>query len=92
MRRLFLLGITLALLVAVARAEVDTANKRGSVPLIPGVYKMLPIPDSTIDAGDRAQLAFLYRGFLDSEEPPPESSGSTSGGRAAAWFILSRRR
>lgn len=81
-----------ALVATAALADIDTANKRGSVPIVSGVYRALPVPDSAIDAGDRAQLAYLYRGFLDSEETPPESTGSTPTGRVAAWFILHRRR
>lgn len=43
---------------------IDTANKRASaiLPLLPFRGK-LPFPDGTIDAADRAQLAFMYAGF-----------------------------
>ena len=53
---------------------IDSANKRGSL------FRLLPIPESGVDAGDRAQLVGLYRGFFDEESivEPPTISPSTS--------------
>lgn len=49
---------------------MDTANKRASA-LGRGLafLTVYPIPDAAIDAGDRLQLAWLYRGYGD--VPPP---------------------
>lgn len=52
---------------------LDTRDKRlsalgRSLPFLT-VY---PIPDGTIDAGDRLQLAWLYRGFADTPPEPVE--------------------
>lgn len=43
---------------------IDTRNKRASA-LLPGLpwRGFLPAPDSAVDAGDRLQGAFLYRGI-----------------------------
>lgn len=65
---------------------MDTANKRASAILIGLPFRgMLPIPDASIDAGDRAQVAFMYRGLLD-EGVEPEPGG------ASEWLITARRR
>lgn len=92
MRRLAAAILLIFFVSTVALAAVDTQDRRSSVWSARRMRRVLPVPDASVDTGDRAQVAFAYRGFFDSEEPPPESSGSTSGGRAAAWFILSRRR
>ncbi len=46
---------------------VDTTNKRYSAMHIGLPWRTsLPIPDGTIDQGDRQQVAWLYRGVLAS--------------------------
>lgn len=41
---------------------IDTANKRASAIGLP-TFRLAPIPDGTIDAADRLQIAGLYRGI-----------------------------
>ncbi len=41
---------------------IDTENKRRSVMAYAGTG-MMPVPDGTIDASDRATLAWLYAGL-----------------------------
>lgn len=55
--------LVLAVLCAAAWAAVDSSDKRGSVLNMTG--SVLPGPDSSIDAGDRAQLVGVYRGLED---------------------------
>lgn len=68
----------LSVFSASAKAAVDTADKRASVLNMTGY--VLPIPNSDIDAGDRAQLTQVYRGFEDAGAPAP-----TPGTRA--WWL-----
>lgn len=58
-------GLALVLLSLAAFAAVDTADKRGSVLNMTG--SVLPVPNGGIDAGDRAQLAGVYRGIVAAE-------------------------
>ena len=44
---------------------IDTAEKRASAGNVSPIPLTLPIPDSTINAGDRAQVAAEYRGIID---------------------------
>ncbi|WZO97258.1 LamG-like jellyroll fold domain-containing protein [Isosphaeraceae bacterium EP7] len=44
----------------------DPAALRRSIPLWGGVHAALPTPDGSISSGDRAHLAFTYRGPFDS--------------------------
>ena len=45
---------------------VDTANKRFSIVHFGCPWRgILPIPDGSLDAGDRIELEYLYRGFFD---------------------------
>ena len=60
---------------------IDTAAKRNSAIAtrrLPWFRRFAPIPSGTVDAGDRQQLAFVYRG-IESDEPlvrePSESRG-----------------
>lgn len=64
---------------------VDTRDKRASCVGLDGhCCFLLPNPDAGAeDAGDRAQLAWKYRGLFDGGAPPPATSG---------WLILARRR
>lgn len=41
---------------------IDTALKRSSV-LMGAYHRMMPSPDGVIDAGDREQVAGIYRGI-----------------------------
>lgn len=53
---------------------MDTANKRYSV--LAGDLDFLtvyPIPDGTIDVGDRYQIAWLYRALADNPPEPIET-------------------
>jgi hypothetical protein len=43
---------------------LDTANKRGSTIGEFSFLEVLPFPDSSVDAGDRQQVAWTYRGIL----------------------------
>lgn len=48
---------------------IDTAEKRCSAIAtrrLPWFRRFAPIPDGTVDAGDRQQVAFVYRGILAS--------------------------
>lgn len=49
---------------------LDTRDKRGSAVGVNSVSPILPNPDGTVDAGDRAQLAQAHRGE-QAENPPP---------------------
>lgn len=55
---------------------IDTADKRAAamLPLMPWRSK-LPLPDSTIDASDRAQTAFMY--VLAAGGTPAEEGAGT---------------
>lgn len=64
--------------------SVDSAAKRMGV-LDVNVPSLLPAPDGTIDAGDRAQLLGLYRHADDGGGPPPPTPGTT-------WIHRARRR
>jgi hypothetical protein len=55
---------------------MDTATKRGSAIHIGSPWRgVLPLPDATIDGGDRQAVAFLYSGIL-AESPPAETHAS----------------
>ena len=65
----------------------DTANKRASALNLSQPWRgMLPLPDATADAGDRAQSAFMYRGLFDGGTPPEPSPVNNE------WIIRARRR
>lgn len=56
---------------------MDTAAKRGSAMFIRSPWrKRLPLPDSTIDQGDRQATAFMYSGIL---AEAGSQAGATSG-------------
>lgn len=44
---------------------MDTAEKRASAGAMGPIAMALPTPDATINAGDREQVAALYRGITD---------------------------
>ena len=48
---------------------IDTENKRRSVQGYS--IGIMPVPDGTIDASDRATLAWLYAGFVYGTPPSP---------------------
>lgn len=53
---------------------IDTAEKRASVGGIGPLALSFPVPDTAINAGDREQVAALYRGITDGAPPPPGGS------------------
>lgn len=59
---------------------VDTENKRRSVGAYAGGSGMvLPRPDGTVDAADRAAAAWIYSGLDYSGTPPPVASAYQHG-------------
>ena len=60
---------------------VDTAQKRYSlIGLGSPVPRLLPIPQGSFEADDRALLVFLYSGFFDSGEAEAEAVAETFSG------------
>lgn len=73
------------LIASTAYAAIDSAAKRSSAA---GEH---PIPDGTIDAGDRAQATDEYRGLIDGGGGGGGLSGTTVG-RGHVLLILKRKR
>lgn len=66
---------------------MDTADKRASAVHIGLPFRgMLPVPDGSIGAGDRAQAGLMYRGIIDEGGTPPEPATNND------WLIVARRR
>ena len=81
MKRLALLVAVVLLIVSVAEAAIDSADKRASV-----IPEPQPIPDGDLDdAGDRAQMLGEYRGFGDAGAGA--STGGTNSGGTILWTI-----
>lgn len=71
-----LLFLVLLLIAVSASAAVDTRDKRASAASVGTSYPdILPNPDSTIDAADRAHIAGEYSGLAAGGPPPPGDSG-----------------
>lgn len=49
---------------------IDTRNKRCSAGMVGSLALSFPVPDATVDSGDRAQMAAEYRGFFEPTPPP----------------------
>lgn len=65
---------------------LDTANKRASSVLVGLPWRnLLPLPDATIDTGDRIQTGWLYRGI----EPIVTAVVTSLGGRVGIRAYLS---
>lgn len=56
---------------------IDTENKRRSAYVGLGLWCVAPRPDGAIDASDRAQARFVYRGLID--------EGPFGGGNQVVW-------
>jgi len=66
--------------------SVDSIDKRASATLVSMPFRaVLPQP-GTMDAGDRPEIVFLYRGIVDEggSSPPPVT--------AVDWLTPARRR
>ncbi len=54
---------------------IDTANKRASAISPASPWRGLwPVPDGTVDSGDRAETAYLYRGLHETAPAAAVSS------------------
>lgn len=84
MRKL-LLTASVLVWVPIAYAAIDSEAKRASA------ARFLPRPDAEIDAGDRAQLAGVYRGEFEGGGGGESSTGATTG-NALGQFMLRRKR
>ena len=89
MRRLLAALLLVLLVASVAYAAIDTENKRRCTESTRRTRRAMPVPDAEVGNGDRAQLAFSYRGFLD--EAAPVSTGSSTGGTIGNWCRHHRR-
>jgi len=56
---------------------IDTEDKRRSATALWGGPRVLPVADSTVDAGDRAHLS-IYRGLFDTAGDTLEVAGLVS--------------
>ena len=79
-KKLIGLAAITCLFASAAMAAIDTANRRAIA-----CGDKEPIPDATIDAGDRAQMVGEYRAFFDS------GSASTGATLSNAVFNFLRR-
>ena len=80
---------------------IDTRDKRASA-IMPGMpwRGLLPVADSGVNAGDRQQVAFLYRGIaadapasaVGAEFTVPRSMAEFTVRRSAAAFTVPRQR
>jgi hypothetical protein len=65
---------------------LDTRNKRSSAINVSSPWRgMLPVPDGSLDQGDRQQVGLHYRGILSASP----SGAVTSGGE---YIVMYRRR
>lgn len=86
MKRLAAAFLLVLVVASWAYAAIDTENRRRSVESTRRTRRAMPVPDADVGNGDRAQLAWSYRGFLD--DAAGTSTGSTSSGNG---FLLLRR-
>ena len=91
MKRSALLAASVLLIVGVAYAAIDSADKRASAAFHHRrlTKRLLPLPANSIDSGDRAQLAGVYRHTF---EAAASSTGSTTGRGSVFRLLRGRRR
>ncbi len=88
MKRLLAAFLLVLLVASAAYAAIDTENRRRCVESTRRTRRAMPVPDGSVGNGDRAQLAWSYRGFLDDGL---SSTGSTGTTQAIGSWIRRRR-
>ncbi len=88
MKRLGAALLLIAFTAVTAWAAIDTENKRRAVPTMPGVWIAAEKPGADFDSGDRAHIAFVYRGLF---EPDITSTGSTSSGGTIPQIVRKKK-